>query len=307
MENISEIIKIDMQYFFLEKFKEESDNIRQYIKHISLTNKVGVENRDSSVRSLKEFTDHLHVFKTKKKIFEYKSIVISLYGVLESSICIWIQEHIKDIPSFVEDYNKLPGKLRENDFALSVNLITLINDNRSSKYDHLDKNSILTNLAHSINNPLKYSLNSDAFTPLSGNLKHSKIAEAFKAVDIELTAKLKSNKKFSEFLKSKYGSNIANKGNEMFAIIDDLVDRRNEIAHGDHVDNILNINEFEPILNFIEKYCEAVFSVIQAKEVQYEAEFLCRKLKNIKGVYKKGTVLCFEIEDIVIETHIERV
>ncbi len=138
--------------------------------------------------------------------------------------------------------------------------------------------------------------------PSSGNLQHSKIVEAFMFLDIELSVKLKANNEFSEFLMEKYGKNISNKGNDLFQIIDTLVIHRNDIAHGTKTDTILGITEFENYIEFLEKYGKAIFETIAEKEIQYEAKYLYKKIINIKGVYRQGSILCFEIENIKIRT-----
>lgn len=295
-----------MQEISLLNFKKDIHSIREYIKHIKLINSIPLNNRDLSENaleklsplenSLKEFSQHLHFFSKDKKLFEYKAIVISLYGVLEKYIGIWIQEHIDTLPNLIPSYDKLPPKIHKNHFDLSIKLISLISENRFDKYEHLRKEDVLIRLSSCINNPLGYKLNSDSFTPLSGNLKHSKIAEAFKPLDIELTKKLKDNLQFSEFLKEKYGNSIANKGDELFTMIDDLVTRRNDIAHGVNIDDILGITEFDDYIDFLEKYGQAIFETLVEKEIQYEALFSYTKISNIKGIYKQGSILCFEME-----------
>lgn len=290
-----------MQNISLHNFENDITNIREYIKHIDLINKIEVNSRDSTEESLKLFNEHLHGFAKPKKLFEYKAIVISLYGVLESHVGIWIQEHIDTLSRIISSYEDLPEKIHKNHFDLSIKLISLINENKFAKFDHLKKEDILIKLSYCINNPLDYKLNSDAFSPLSGNLKHSKIAEAFKLLDIELVTKLKVNNKFSIFLKEMYGNNISNKGDDLFSTIDDLVVRRNDIAHGMHIDNILNITEFDYYIEFLENYGRAIFETIIEKEIQYKATYLYEKIVNIKGVFKSGSVLCFEIENNNIE------
>lgn len=99
----------------------------------------------------------------------------------------------------------------------------------------------------------------------------------------------------------KYGGKIANKGNELFQVIDDLVLHRNDIAHGNQIDNILNITEFEDFIEFLEKYGKAIFETLVEKEIQYEAKHLYNKIIKIKGVFKNGSVLCFEIENNTID------
>ncbi len=97
---------------------------------------------------------------------------------------------------------------------------------------------------------------------------------------------------------------------DLFQIIDDLVLHRNDIAHGTQTDTILGLTEFENYIEFLERYCKAIFETIVEKEIQYEAKYLYKKIINIKEVYKQGSILCFEIENntirkgdfIIIET-----
>lgn len=286
-----------MQNIFLQNFKDDIVNIKEYINHIDLVNKIEISSRNSNTEPLKEFCEHIHDFGKYKKIFEYKAIVISLYGVLETYINSWIQEHIESLPILVKNYADLPEKIKNNNFNLSIRLISLISENKFSKYEHLQKEDILRNLSSCFNTPSSYKLNGEAFSPFSGNLKHQKIVDAFKCLDIDLLGSLKTNSRFKVFLVKKYGSNIENRGSELFSIIDDLVTRRNDISHGMHVDNILNITEFHDYIEFLEYYGRAIFEIIIEKEVEYEATHSFEKIDNIKGVFQQGSILCFEVEN----------
>jgi len=82
------------RYVSLQNFKHDINSIREYIKHINLINKVEANNRSSCEESLREFNEHLRSFSRNKKLFEYKAIVISLYGILENYINVWIKEHV---------------------------------------------------------------------------------------------------------------------------------------------------------------------------------------------------------------------
>jgi hypothetical protein len=313
-----------MQKISLLNFKKDIDSIREYIKHIKLINNIALNNRELSENtletssplenSLKEFSEHLYSFNTNKKLFEYKAIVISLYGVLEKHIGIWIQEHIDTLPNIIPSYDKLPDRIYKNHFDLSIKLISLISENKFSKNEQLRKEDVLIRLSSCINFPSDYKLNSDAFIPLSGNLKHLKIVEAFRLLDIELVKKLKNNISFSTFLKEKYGERkyldyIDKKSDKLFIIIDNLVSLRNDIAHGVDIDDILGITEFDNYINFLENYGEAIFETLVEKETQYEASFLYTQIVNIKKIHGKR-LLCFELDnnkikvgdDIIIKT-----
>ena len=284
-----------MQSETLNLFVDDINDIREYIKYIKLVNNIEVSTLVSSDNELVELRDHLRNFGVSKKIFEYKSITISLYGILEKHIGIWIKEYINQLPRIITNYNDLPDKFREDHFNLSVKLIGLIGEKRHSKYEDMKKESILAKLSSCIEKPDEFQLNTDAFYIRSGNLKHVKIAEALTYLDIKLTSSLKVIGQRSEGFLCDRAPNIGNKGDELFRLIDELVDRRNDIAHGEDVDNILNISEFSKYVDFLEGYGRAVFQTLIEKINQLEATYLYTEIDNVIDIYRKGSVLCFEI------------
>lgn len=290
-----------MSIILFEDFEADLLSIREYIKHIKLVRNVVKENGMSRNEAMMEFCSHISSFRTSKKLFEYKSIVITLYGILEKYTNLWIQEHINNLPSLIAAYDDLPELIKNNNFQLSIRLITLINDKKNAKFDGIKKEDILLKLNNCVNNEGNYSLNEEAFYPLSGNLKHLKIVEAFKTIDIDLNQVFKKNKGFIEFYSEIYNSSIENKkATDAFKLIDEIVELRNEVAHGSRIDNIFDVDEFEHYIVFLENYFRAIYESIIEKEIEYEAKFLFKRIENVKNVYKQGSVLCFEIEDAVI-------
>lgn len=295
-----------------EDFEDEILSIREYIKHIKLVRQVVKGNRTSDEPSIVEFCSHISSIRTSKKIFEYKAIVISLYGILEKYTNLWIQDHINSLPSLITRYDDLPEKIKNNNFQLSIRLIALISDKKNTKFEGIKKEDVLLKLNNCVNSNGNYALNEEAFYPLSGNLKHSKVVEAFKTIDIDLNQAFKKSKRFAEFYQNTYNSHIHNKkDSDAFKLIDDIVDLRNDVAHGNCIDNIFDIDEFEQYIVFLENYFKTIYEAIIEKETEYEAKFSFQKIENVLGVYKQGTVLCFELEDttiskgdiIIIKTH----
>lgn len=284
-----------MQNETLDLFIEDINGIREYIKYINLVNNIEISNLASSDTSLVELREHLRNFGVSKKIFEYKSITISLYGILEKHIGIWIKEYINQLPEIITSYNELPDRFREDHFHLSVKLIGLISEKKHAKYESLKKESILAKLNSCIEKPSDFKLNSDAFYLRSGNLKHGKIAEALTYLDISLTSNLKVIGQRSGGFLSDRAPNISNKGDELFRLIDELVARRNDIAHGEDIDNIINVREFDEYVDFLEGYGRAIFQTLIEKIYQLEAEHLYKEIDNVIKIYR-GSILCFEIE-----------
>ena len=62
----------------LDLFTKDIKDIREYMKYIELVNNIESSTPTASDIALIELKDHLKTFKVAKKIFEYKSITISL-------------------------------------------------------------------------------------------------------------------------------------------------------------------------------------------------------------------------------------
>lgn len=295
-----------MQSETLDLFIKDIHDIGEYMKYVDLVNNVEVSTIDSSNTALVELRDHLRSFGVSKKIFEYKSITISLYGILEKHIGIWIKEYITQLSEIITNYSDLSDKFREHHFSLSIKLIGLISEKKHTKYEGMKKEDILTKLSSCIEDPFNFQLNSDAFYLLSGNLKHVKIVEALAYLEIDLTSSLKIIGQRPEGFLYERSPNIGNKGKELFRPIDDIVARRNDISHGEDIDNIISISEFRERIDFLEGYGKAVFQTLIEKLNQFESTYSYTKIDNVIKIIRQGSVLCFEIEDneICVGDHI---
>lgn len=211
--------------------------------HLEFTEKIKIEILSSS--------DNFKYSRSSiKRKFDYNSVIISLYGLIENYIEKYCYEYIENIEKIITDYNFLETKFRYNHFNLSIELIKKIIENRHSKFSNISKEIVLNNLNYCITNGKNFKLNKEAFTLTTGNLKHSKICETIGYLNIKLDQKLKH---FSEFK-----SNTEN----IFNPIDDLVQRRNEIAHG-NIQDILDSTSVFPLIDFVSNYLFSIGRVLK--------------------------------------------
>jgi len=292
----------------LDNFKEEINQVREYFKHIQYVDDMVdcaiSRNTSRQIKvSLNNLQNHYRNFRTNKKIFEYKASIISLYGLLEKYIEIWIKEYLDSLASLVTDYNDIDEKIRNNHFEFSLKLINTIDSRESAKYQHITKEQVLKKLNECIVNPTSYKLNTEAFVLFSGNLKHKQIVKLFEMINVSLNELLKKNKTLIEYFENDIGiTSIANKATDiLYNKINDLVERRNQIAHGsDILVNILNISELEPYIQFLEKYCQGVFEVLYEEFLKKESIYDFQKIEKIINVYRNN-ILAFEIENYTIK------
>ncbi|HID98801.1 MAG TPA: hypothetical protein EYP59_00720 [Thiotrichaceae bacterium] len=301
----------------LEDFRKEINQIREYIQHLQCVNDVAgyvaLETDSEQIKTLLNILKgHQRAFRIDKKIFEYKAIIISLYGILEKFIEIWIKEYLDRLSNIVPEYTQIDEKMREKHFELSLKLISTITSRESAKYQHLTKEQVLSNLNNGIQNPSNYKFNTEAFVLFSGNLKHNKIVELFKPLNIDLNGKLKINQTLVQHIQyERQKENIANLETAvLYEQINDLVERRNEIAHGSEmIENILDHSVLENYLQFLEKYCQAIFEILTEEVIKQESVYHFQKIENVIKIFK-SEILAFEIENyelkvgevIIIET-----
>lgn len=257
----------------IKDFRIEVKDIRDhldYIKRIS-----GVTPITSKLFS--------YVNSTTKKKFNYKSIIITLYGLVEQYSERFIVAYLDEINARIPVYSSLNQKLQESNLYNSVQLASKIIENKHHKYNGLDLNLVINNLDRCLKNQVPYSFNSVSYTILSGNLKHSKICDFFRQIDVNIEVLFD---KLTDF------KNIASE--KKYQKIDDLVERRNEIAHGT-LNNILDISEFPDYVDFIEKYFIAVYDVLkfhmEQQVLYFKVQTKCIELKNPKVF--KGNIIGF--------------
>ena len=94
-----------MDKSLLANFQKELSQLKEYINHIVEIHDLAEQNEIINP-VFKKFTDNFRRIEKNKKNFEYKAIIISLYGLLEKNIQLWVQEYLIVISKLVS-YEKL--------------------------------------------------------------------------------------------------------------------------------------------------------------------------------------------------------
>lgn len=294
----------------LEDFKKELNQVREYLQHIEyvndLANYFNNETKQtllSDLQELKRLKEHYKNFSTNKKIFEYKATIISLYGLLEKYVETWIKEYLDSISILIPKYSEIDEKIRDNHFEQSLKLINTITSSRElAKYQHLTKEQILIRLNQCITDTENYRLNTEAFVISSGNLKHKQIVILFHLINVKLNELLTNNETLVEYIKDeKQIQSIENlKADTLYSSVNNLVERRNEIAHGSEIIDILSKSELEPYIEFLEKYCQAIFEILTEQLIKQKSLHKFQKIENVVNVFR-NSILAFEIENYTVK------
>lgn len=269
--------------------KRELESIKFYIDGIRKTNEtLGYDTEcilpaefKQKIDDLKEYYSGFH-----RKPFDYKVIIISLYGAFEHFIEELTQNYISYLNKRIPSYSQLPEKIRNNHFDLSAELIGNL---KYPKYQNLiSKEQIVKNLNSCVEQRVSYKLNKEAYIHHTANFRHDNINEFFSKVGIDgASSKTKKVSLFLEYLERVFpNEDIPGKSDVLvFEKINDIAFRRNEISHGAQIGDLLALPNLLEYIEYIDYYSQALYQVVIQNLFSIEVQYNSKLLGNPINVY----------------------
>jgi len=252
----------------LDRLNEGLEMLRHYLDGldkedhlIALTD--AVEGNAGQV--LKDFQDHFRKQHNKSK-FDYNTIIVSLYGYLERYIEDLITEYLDEVASHSPTYTDLPEDIRNNHLAFSIDLSRKIDQQRYS--GNLRVEEVIARLHTCFTAPERYQLNVQAFTQHSSNFRHSMVVQTLSQCGIsEVTQSIKQADPFISFLRDEDSERdvttfLSKEDKIVFYRLNDLANRRNDVAHGTPVDDVLSNDYLRTYVNFVGAYAVGLALVV---------------------------------------------
>lgn len=286
----------------LLEFHNGLEELIQFIEGSKIQQKIVTTYRKSETTSIsivpeglsekfQVFVSHYESFNNKKR-FDYNTIIVSMYGFFESFIEDIIKAYISTLIEYTDSFNALPVKIIENHNELSA---VLIQNLKMPKYQNVtSEEKIISNMHSCVKGDSNYYINLDAYTHHTSNFRKGSIDEFFAKAGIENISSLivKYPKFEGNLIENEISKTIA------FWKIDDLAERRNQVAHGGEV-NLLSIDILLDYIEFFQLYSESLYAVLQMEAIRHCLE----KNKNLyefnKPIATYGqNIVCFDIENV---------
>lgn len=228
--------------------------VREYIKMIKDIAEIPIQNPDE--QSAKELKKFLSI--PQKRSYDYSLIIITLYGAFESFVEKIVCAYLSSLKHQIKIYSQLPESIRNSHTLLSTKLL----GTNSTKYGEIKESEIIANLNSCLNqNENEYQLNLNAFRQHSSNFRTNSIRDFFKTVGIDnIDQIIAKDPDLTTFIQSSIGEADITPElpvSKYFEIIEDLVERRNVVAHGSDVDDLLS-------LDILDGYAEYIFLLMRA-------------------------------------------
>lgn len=168
----------------LRQFQASINNLKEYVR-VSLKQEQNInilsDDRDliQSSLILSELIENEPILRSLRKNIDYSASVILLYGALERYIEDVAVEYLRYLSSFVNVYQELPDKIKNNHLQKSLDLI---NSLKLEKYEHLNQEEIIKNLYLCQSSESSYQLNFEAYTQHTANFRNENINLFFSGV-----------------------------------------------------------------------------------------------------------------------------
>ena len=203
------------------------------------------------------------------RTFIYNNALITLYGCLENYLEQIVKEYITIIGSSCNQYKLLPTNIRKHHLNVSIELLNKIQKGRGINSVYRDKilKETVRNMHSCLQGDENFCINSQAFTLHTANFRYDTVHSLFQKIGIDGISRLcLENSEFANDLLFKHSIdfNVSKKTliSLLIAELDDLAQKRNEIAHGVKTDEIESLELLRSRILLIKSYGKAINKVV---------------------------------------------
>lgn len=222
-----------------------------------------------------QLQEHFRLQNNKSQ-YDYNTIIISLYGYLERFIEDLIGEYLDQVSSAVAEFANLPPAVQANHLMLSLELARKADYQKYASSVRVE--DVVAKLHACFTTPAKYQLNARAFAQHTSNFRHAVVSDTFKQCGITgIAPSIRRAEPFISFLTNEnpdrdVETHLAREDDVVFYRLNDLANRRNDVAHGSFVDDILSRDLLRTYVDFIEAYGEGLALVVYERTLPFLLE-----------------------------------
>lgn len=230
-----------------------------------------------------------------KKRLDYNTVIVTLYGLFEQLVEGLIGEYSTSLSRSAPFYADLPEKLQKAHSDMSVELLPRLDH---SKYrGRVQTHQVIANMHSCLSGESEYKLNLEALQQHSANFRSDVLGQLFERLGIkQVLQKLPRYEPFFSYLNTNLNDESGSlaKTEIIYEQLDDLADRRNDVAHGVSSD-ILSIDILRNRISYLTALVESLACLVDEESVGFQA--------SAKGKLLGKPILVVNDEVVCIELH----
>ncbi|CAG0974644.1 hypothetical protein PLCT2_01548 [Planctomycetaceae bacterium] len=279
----------------VEKLSRRLADVRDFLAYVQAVSEF-LEPTESRAQD-SVFIKHATLFHRAHPVIprmRYGSAIVATYGALEQFVVNAIEAYVKAVRASCEEYEQLPDTIRESHNTKCASYASVILGQRRDV--RLTLPELVKRWSGCIGKVQGYELNYEVFSHHTANFRHSLIDEIFSEVGVGGLSKscLRIDEFRAHVVTSTGISDIENRPlADLMATVDDLANRRNDVAHGVDGD-VLDMTTLMPVVDFVERYCVAIAAVLSSQIASIRAITIGAELGKPLVVYNKS-IPCFRV------------
>lgn len=244
--------------------------------------------------------------RTVRRKYQYISGVIALYGAMEQYVEAILSSYLRALPKVFGRFENIPESVRAKHHELTVDYLTAIKANRVHNPE--DQDAVVLRLARCRPRATRYEFNTRAFTLRNANMSFDRMRGMFAGAGISITPRvLVNSRSFGNYYAAKNGLVLPQIGDAEaraeFSAVDDLVDRRNRVAHGSNcVDDIEDAVLLKDRVNHLRMYGRAIHEVVEGCIMRCCYQRRAGLVLGVPVHKFRDNVVCFELKNGEIAT-----
>ncbi len=273
--------------------------IRHHIVSLDLEAELfSVHAPEENTEKLGRLIGHLGTNIRIKRLFDYRSLIISVSGALEQFLDGILGEIVLAYNKIAVDYNSIPEMILKNHLDTTLAMLDKVR-HKSYRGTHT-VNSIISDLNGCLNS-LATSITAEMYSNRRANYRIDVIVSMFSRIGI---TNILSDVKESAIFKEKYSQIFPDRtlqgleDSVVFNLVDDLADRRNDVAHG-HVGETLSHDLITPYVDLIEAIALGVQEVAKGSLLPVYARNHGKMIAKPIAVYD-NRIVCLPIGKITV-------
>lgn len=253
---------------------------------------------DVSIQELVLAVRKSHV---SRKQYLYSVSIVSLYGLLERYVDAVIAAHVNQLARIVNSYTHFPNAIVDRHILRSMELLKAIMEDKF-RGKSIKPNQIVANLHSCLSGAGNFQINGEAFVIHRGNLTLTKIGEFLN--DIGIDAYLRRvffTPWITEWFKKSdpnFDATIVRDQaiSGMFSPIDDLVERRNQVSHGNiDISDIPSVDMLKSMCEFVGRFVNGLHELLLQETARaYVGSSKAFSLAKPLTVFN-NRIVCFDV------------
>jgi hypothetical protein len=250
-------------------FAELCQNLSDFDKEIAYKQKIWEFYRNAPNFHLfgvaSSYVSDLRRMYQNDRVFEYNSLIISLYGYVELFVESLLKEYLAESKKQIDNYEALSSKTKEH---YRKEMLAMFNRRKTPKLAHLTDAVLAANMYETFHKS-EPNLLPEMFFQSGGNYNFEEITNSFCSLGLNY---IKSELSLYPPLHSYYinqgytGATLPQeKNSKLYEQLDDLVCRRNEIAHGANTGNMLDVKQIKKYKVFVYLFCSTLCCYLSDK------------------------------------------